>query len=141
MNLNIHTIDELEGIGPGPAHEPKWKTVAWEKGPLSKKKARNVAKIGSALFKIENKQDGDWWSVDDMARAASGDGFAHWSTGGWTETTQEGLERIKLLFRILGVDDKLTICENPEWAPELKPRDLEASLTKEKLSSLPKLNP
>ncbi|TSE15410.1 hypothetical protein B1A87_005285 [Arthrobacter sp. KBS0703] len=115
--LHIDALDGVDGEAPIP---PRWKSLKWTKA---------AAKFGNlrekpAFFKISDGPG--WWVLDDISRGAVGDDIACGS--GWNLTSQESLERVKLLFRILGVDDRLTIRENPEWATPYDPNRAQAGV-------------
>jgi hypothetical protein len=115
MILHATYTDALEGIGhsnPAPL-PPRWKARKWTQAAakyISEKRPR------PAFYKIT--EGADTWVLDDVARGAVGDDLACCQYG--TLTSQESLERLKLLFRLLGIDDRLEIRENPEWATPYK---------------------
>lgn len=112
LTLTPLLIDRLEGYGTRgeriEAKPPRWKEYKWTKE--SEKWCRDGEE--RAFYRVT--EGTDWWKLDDLARGAVGGDLAAGS--GWIHTTQESLERLKLLFRILQVDDRLEIRENPEWA-------------------------
>lgn len=122
LTLTPITIDRLDGIGFNQEPiAPRWKSLKWTK---SIEKKYGHLKDQPALFKITD--GAGWWTLDDISRGAVGDDIAQGS--GWSLTTQESLERLKLLFRVLGVDDRLVIKENPEWATPYDPKHAQAGV-------------
>ena len=122
LTLNPISIDTLEGIGH--AQEPiapRWKSLKWTK---EAERSISDTRPQPAFYKITEGEN--WWLLDDISRGAVGDDYAGGS--GWCHTSQASLERLKLLFRILGVDDRLVIRENPEWATPHDPKHAQAGV-------------
>jgi hypothetical protein len=122
LTLTPVSIDRLEGIGHNEEPiAPRWKSLKW-----TKEAAKRVSpdRPQPAYYKITDGPG--WWVLDDISRGAVGDDIAAGS--GWCHTSQESLERLKLLFRVLGVDDRLVIRENPEWATPLDPKHAQAGV-------------
>lgn len=131
LTFPTSTIDTIDGIGSGSPLAPRWKVVEWGVGNTTLPKA--VFKTmgeGQALYRL--KDNDYWWYLDDIAKVVSGEGSILF-TNRWMITTSEGLERIKALFRILGVDLWLSICENPEWTKRPNERNLLATLETRKI--------
>lgn len=131
MKLTLVGHDRLEGYGAsgqGTYEEmpPRWKTYAWTK-PVASRAKREFEKTGEkqAFYRVTRGEN--WWIIDDLARTIIGKNFAY---GMWAHTTQEDLERLKLAFRMLGLDDRLQLRENPEWAFPYNPTHVKEPLMK-----------
>lgn len=124
LTLTPLFIDALECYGPGGARiapkPPRWKEYKWTK------EAESWCREGEqkAFYRVSEGEN--WWKLDDLARGAVGGDLAAGS--GWLHTTQDSLERLKLLFRILQVDDRLEIRENPKWAIQYDEHNAQAGV-------------
>lgn len=117
------SIDTLEDFGFQSEGElpPRWKEYKWNEA--SAKRSRDLKKQ-LAFYRIT--KGSDWSLLDDLARGAVGDDVAYGS--GWSWTTQASLERLKLLFRMLRLDNRLELRENPEWTTPYDPREAKAGV-------------
>lgn len=117
LPIEAISVDELEGafFGVQTPIEPRWRVRKYtqEISKMSKDSGYLVA-----AFKID--QGPRWSLMDDLSHAATGERNAYGS-GGWVYTDQAGLERVKLLFMMLRLDDKLSIREDPRYAYEWIP--------------------
>jgi hypothetical protein len=112
----------LDGEGQREPVAPKWTVKPWPKS--YDKYYRNFE--SPALFKLDDSLEyNDFDILNDLLFGALGDDVAF---GTWAITTQEGLERLKLLFRVLGVDEYLTICEHPDRAIPFEPKHTKAGI-------------
>lgn len=122
LTLTPVSIDELEDYQRCGERPPRWKNYKWTDAD-SRYAEREDKKM--AFFRVTKGEH--WWLIDDLARGSVGEA----SYGTWVHTTQDSLERLKLMFRMLRLDDRLQIKENPEWATEYSKREATAGIRAE----------
>lgn len=67
----------------------------------------------TAFFKVADRAASNysWWWMDDLARAIVGDGFISHNFSGWNFTTVEAINRLKVVFTMLGIENELLVAE------------------------------
>lgn len=115
IDVQITVLDTLQGNTNAPRIAPRWKRYEWGKATTmhTGTGAWKHVTPGTGFYKIKEKGNDIWWTMDDVSRVVGGEGYTSHQNS-WRGTSQESLERIKLMFRMLGWDEHLQLCENPE---------------------------
>lgn len=124
-------IDRLEGRGfKEEAIPPKWTDRAWtaECDKISKDKGQY------GFFKFSKNAE-HVSELYDLVYGSIGDECVYCYPGGWNGTSQAGLERLKVLFRVLQLDEYLELRENPLWATVPEERDVLAGVRVDRTKS------
>ncbi|MFF5793696.1 hypothetical protein ACFY5D_16745 [Paeniglutamicibacter sp. NPDC012692] len=123
MNVDIKTLDKLEGVGSGEPIASAWTTYEWQEalGLKGNKSFWRELEPGLGLYRIDKgKQLDGWWTMDNIIRVLNGGqpGFGGSASRHWNRLDHKVLQQAKALFRMMGLDHRLELCENPDYFPE-----------------------
>lgn len=119
----MKSLDQLEGVGLGEAVAPQWKVYDWGRARglagvkgIWKMMDRLVDAGGPVgLIRIDDEFSG-WWKMMDVKRVCN-DGEGSTGSGlmkGWDVIGHQSLQRVKAMYRMMGVDRYVELCENPD---------------------------
>lgn len=124
VDLNtVSSLDRLEGLGIGVLGPviPRWNVFAWsEAEKLIGVKSMHWLVPGKSLYRIDQGEHLDgWWVMLDFIRIWNGGTVDAWDLrDGWGVIDHRTLQIAKASFRMMGLDHRLDLCENPDLFPE-----------------------